>query len=225
MMRRRRRQCVRPRHTGHGDRIVESFCGLEQRGESRAVCLFFGIESDRLPPGSRQWRRRGLPSPGVPHQSLMRPGMVRPGLDHRTQDCDDTVLIAPVFQHRNKIRHGARMAGFDPESVAVGSDGPILIAPDREQVPENVILTGVAGPAPIVSRAAAMAWSSVFSPSSRCCRPKRIVPRHPMFRASAGRNLTSARERWRSRPRLVPSDRASGPGYGLLPGGRAGAAV
>jgi hypothetical protein len=39
------------------------------------------------------------------------------------------------------------VAGFDPEGFPVGGDGPILIVPYREQVAENVILPGVAGPA------------------------------------------------------------------------------
>ena len=112
----------------------------------RAVCLFFGIEPDRL-------ADLGDGAVGVSlrlecrAESLMRPGMVRPGPDRRTQDGDDTVLIAPVPQHGNKIRQGARVAGFDPEGFPVGGDGSILIAPDREQVAENVILPGVAGPA------------------------------------------------------------------------------
>ena len=69
------------------------------------------------------------------------------GPDRRTQDGDDTVLIAPVPQHRNKIRQGARVAGFDPQGFPVGGDGPIRIAPGREQVAEQVILPGVTGPA------------------------------------------------------------------------------
>ena len=72
--------------------------------------------------------------------------MFRPGLDRRTQDVDDSLLIAPVSQQGNKIRDGTRVAGFDPEGFSVGGDGPILIAPDGKQVAQDVILPGVAGP-------------------------------------------------------------------------------
>src|SRR6516165_1837751 len=111
---------------------------LEQGGELRAVCLFLGIEPDRLADlgdgavaVSLRLECRA--------ESLMRPGMVRPGPDRRTQDGDDTVLIAPVPQHGHKIRQGARVAGFDPEGFPVGGDGSIRVAPDREQVAEDVM--------------------------------------------------------------------------------------
>jgi hypothetical protein len=77
----------------------------------------------------------------------MRPGIVRPGPDRQAQDGDDPVRIAPGLQRGHKIRQGARVAGFDPEGFPVGDDRSIRIAPDREQVTEDVRLPVVAGPA------------------------------------------------------------------------------
>ena len=110
------------------------------------------------------------------------------------------------------------MAGFDPESVAVGSDGRILIAPDREQVAENAD-THPRRRAGVRSSPGTRRWPgrASSSPSSRCCRPRRIVPRQPMFRASCWPHFDQRAKRGDRVARLVPSDRASDPGYGPSP--------
>jgi hypothetical protein len=119
---------------------------LEQGGELRTICRFIGIEEDRL-------ADLGDGAVAVSlrlecrTEGLMRPGMLRPGSDRRTQDGNDSVLVAPIFQDGDKIGQGTRVAGFDPEGVTIGGDGSVLIAPDGEQVTEDVMLSGVVGPA------------------------------------------------------------------------------
>ena len=76
----------------------------------------------------------------------MRPGILRPGSDRRTQDGDDFVLIASTLQDSDKIRQRGRVARLNPKGFPVGGDGPVLIAPDPEQMAQKVILRSVAGP-------------------------------------------------------------------------------
>ena len=115
---------------------------LEQRVEFRAIRLLFGIEPNRLADLCNGAFEVSFCTE-CRAESLMRPGLVRPRPDRRTQKRDDSVLVAPVPQQGHEVRHGGRVAGFNLEGFPVGGDGSIRIAPDREQVAEDLRLASV----------------------------------------------------------------------------------
>ncbi len=118
---------------------------LQQGGKVAAVSGNVGTEPDRLADlgdGTVEISFRLECMAEI----VMRPGMIRRGPDRRTEDVDGTVQV-PLPSTWRRDWPGPRVAGFDPEGLAVGRDGTIPISLDLERVAESVIVRGVAGPA------------------------------------------------------------------------------
>ena len=106
--------------------------------------------ADDVPAALREYeaRRLGPTSAIVRSNREMGPEVVMQMAEERAPDGFDRVEdVFRAGELEEIARRYKQVAGFDPEGLPVGGDGPIRIAPDREQVAEDVMLPGVTGPA------------------------------------------------------------------------------